>query len=241
MGRIALIDGDIIAYRCAASCEPTKTNPEAENERIAIARANELMDRILNSTQTSEYRVFISGTDNFRKLIYPEYKRNRDEIPKPRHLDALRNLLVGEWGGEVAAGYEADDGIGIAAREDFVICSIDKDFRQIPGRHYNFVKEQHEVVSDEEATFAFWAHMLIGDTSDNVRGVRGIGPVKAGRALQGLSADEMEAVVYDFYGDPGRFALNRCLLRILRAEEEYTELEAQIREGQGPWLAAEGP
>jgi 5'-3' exonuclease len=228
VGRIALIDGDIVAYRCAASCEPTKTNPISENERIAIARTDELLDRILGTVKTAEYRIFLSGSENFRKLLYPDYKRNRDDIPKPRHLDTLRDLLVREWGAEVCAGYEADDGIGIAHVPGAVICSIDKDFRQIAGEHYNFVREQSEVITPDEAALAFWSHMLIGDTSDNVRGVAGIGTVKAGRHLQALRPSEMEARVYELYNDRERFLLNRKLLTILRSEEEYVNILEEL-------------
>lgn len=247
---IALIDGDIVAYRCAASCEPTKTNPVSENERIAIARTAELMDRILTGAQTSDYRVFISGTENFRKLLYPEYKRNRDDLPRPRHLDAVRNFLVGEWGAEVSIGYEADDGIGIAHRayqegadggKHPIICSIDKDFRQLSGEHYNFVKDIRETVSVGESALAFWSHMLIGDTSDNVRGVAGIGPVKARRALEGLSPEEMEHRVRGLYADDERFALNRILLSILTSEMEFLEIEDAIRKGQRPPFTAASP
>jgi 5'-3' exonuclease len=249
MGLVALIDGDIVAYRCAASCEPTKTNPNSENERIAIARTDELMDRILSAVKTTEYQLFVSGSENFRKLLYPEYKRHRDDIPKPRHLDALRNFLVHEWGAEVAAGYEADDAIGIAhgrlenldgGVKSPVICSIDKDFRQIPGLHYNFVKDEAAVVSPYEATFSFWCHMLIGDTSDNVRGVAGIGPIKSRRHLENLAPEEMESVVRELYADDERFALNRRLLRILRTEQEWIDIETELREGKGPQPPEEG-
>lgn len=241
MGKLALIDGDIVAYRCSSSCEVAKYKieaalaaglppPEAENENIAIARTDELCNRILNTIASAEYRIFLSGSENFRRILYPDYKRNRDDQPKPRHLDACRDFLVREWGAEITAGYEADDGIGIAHFQDSVICSIDKDFRQIAGEHYNFVSEQAEIVSPYEAALAFWSHMLIGDTSDNVRGVNGIGPIKARKHLSGLSPEEMETRVYELYNDRQRFLLNVKLLTILRSEEEYARIMEEICE-----------
>jgi DNA polymerase I len=237
---IALLDGDTIAYRCAASCEPSKRRaqelgiPFEELERepldIAIKRADELVYRIFNTCQTDKYRIFLSGSENFRKLLYPDYKANRAKLPRPEWLDPCREFLVTEWGAEITAGYEADDGIGIAASKDFVICANDKDFRQIPGSHYNFVKDTFEEVSEEVAAFNFYASLLIGDTSDNVRGVDGIGPVKAGRLLRNKHPSEMESIVIQHYGDRERFVLVHTLLRILRSEEEY---ENTVRKIQG--------
>lgn len=241
--KIALIDGDIVAHRCAWTAEN-------ENERIAIARTAELMDRILNSVETAQYNVYLSGSENFRRIVYPEYKRNRDDKPRPRHLDPIRTFLVREWGAEVTGGYEADDGIGIAHGTSTtgdgkgptpIICSIDKDFRQLPGLHYNFVKDIYEDVSSEDAALAFWSHMLIGDTSDNVRGVDGIGPVKARRALEALDPSEMEDCVRKLFSDDERFDLTRLLLTLLTSEQQWIEIETQIREGKRPKAPAGRP
>lgn len=239
---LALIDGDIIAYRCAASCEPSKKKAaelgiefeelEREPLDIAIRRADELIYRILNTTQAEQYRVYLTGSENFRKLLYPDYKANRDKLPKPKWLDACREFLVREWKSEICAGYEADDGIGIAAKDNFVICSIDKDFRQIPGVHYNFVKDTFEEITESDAAFNFYSHLLIGDISDNVGGIVGIGPVKAGRLLSGKDPEEMESIVCGYYDDRDRYLLVRRLLRILRSEEEYNEIKAAIGQGK---------
>ena len=241
---LALIDGDIVAHRCAASIEPTKIKPEREEASLAIRRADELLYRIITTLETDKYRVYLSGSENFRYHLYPDYKANRRNLPRPQELDSVRGFLAGEWNAQVCSGYEADDGIGIAAKEGFVICSIDKDFKQIAGTHYNFVTESIEEVDDGQAAYNFWAHMLIGDSSDNVRGVDGIGPVKARRALQGLSSKEMEATVMDLYGDRERFFLNRMLLRILRSEDDYVRICETIErqsKGQEVTTTSEGP
>jgi len=238
---MVLIDGDIISYRCAASCEPTKERQELLDLDTAIQRADELVYRILDSCGASEYRVFLSGSENFRKLICPSYKANRIQ-EKPRYLDSVHDFLFKEWNAEVSAGCEADDRIGIAAKGDFIIASIDKDFKQIPGRHYNFVKDVHFEVNEQDATRFFYSQMLAGDRSDNVSGIPGIGEVKSTRALQGLSPQEMDACVRDYYertyGDLDQFFLTHLLLRILRKEEELEEIEAAISQGERPQITA---
>lgn len=238
MSKLALIDGDTIAYRCAASCEPTKLKQYREDFDTAIQRADELTYRILNSAETSEYRIFLGGTDNFRYRLYPQYKANRPE-QRPEWLGGVREFLVREWNAEIVAGYEADDGIGIAANESSIICANDKDYKQIPGEHYNFVREEFLVIDEDQAQFYFWLSMLVGDSADNIRGVDGIGAVKGRRLLEGLSSEEMYQSVRRAYDDDERFLLNYRLLRILRSEEEYVDLISEI-EGKKPPEDGEG-
>jgi 5'-3' exonuclease len=232
---LCLIDGDIVAYRCAASCEPTKEKHERDPLDIAIARADSLLYRIVSDTQSTEYRLFLSGTGNFRKKLYPEYKANRERLPRPVWLDELRKFLVEEWKSEVTSGIEADDGIGIAAKGDFIICTIDKDLLQIPGQHYNFIKGEFFEMDERDSALAFWSSMLIGDAADNLRGIPSIGPARARKALSGLNPKEMEAFVRSRYGEAGLdFSLFYRLYRVIRSEEELKEVldETEKREKQ---------
>jgi 5'-3' exonuclease len=235
MQRIALLDGDLIGYRCAASCSPTKAKPVLEPLDLAIQRADELCWRILTDVDSSEYEMYLGGSENFRKKVDPEYKANR-KAEKPQWLEPLREFLIEEWGAQVCGGYETDDALGIRATEiglgKFVICSIDKDLKQIPGDHYNFVKLEHFTISDFEAQQHFWASMLIGDTSDNIRGVDGIGPVKALRALEGLDPEEFHDRVREIYNDDDRFTKNMALLHLLRSREEWHDVNSLY--GQQP-------
>lgn len=233
----------MVAHRTAASCEPSRIKAKnlgipfeelkVEPVEIAILRADELLYRILSESQADEHRIFIGGTENFRDILDPDYKANRREKPSPTWLDAVRDFLVREWGAEICAGYEADDGIGIAAKGDFVICSNDKDFKQIPGEHYNPVTNVFEVVDDETAAFNFFAQMVIGDTSDNIRGVDGLGPVKGRRLLLGRPTEEMYHTVRGAYNDDERFLRNYRLLRILREEHELEDILREIK-GEAP-------
>ncbi len=230
--RVALIDGDIVAYRSSASCEPSKTREHREEEFVAKGRANDICNRIGDKCQADELRVFLSGVGNFRYVLFPNYKANRVGVPKPKHLGAVQQLLVKKWGAKVIDGMEADDAIGIAANADtnFIVCSIDKDLRQIAGEHFNFVKNEFEVVSPEAAAYQLYSQMLIGDTSDNVRGVDGIGPVKAKRVLEGKDTEEMYLTVKELYGDTDRFFLNLRLLSVLRTDDDYQRILGEINE-----------
>lgn len=248
---IALIDADIVAYRCSASCQPSKKKAgelgipfeelQIEDESFAIKRADDLIHRIISATGSTEYKLFLSGAENFRNLIYPLYKAHRINVPKPKHLDGVRRFLVSEWGSSISAGYEADDGIGMAASRDTITCSIDKDLRQIEGHHYNFVKDEYFQVTPDDGIRAFYTQLLVGDTSDNVRGVDGIGPVRAARIIGSTPTEELDSVVSGCYEDRKRYLLNRKLLKVLRTMQEYEEICEDIeREKQGQELTEKG-
>lgn len=167
----ALIDGDIVAYRCSASAEH-------EPEEIAVLRIENMMQDILRESESDEYRCFLTGQGNYRYDIYPLYKANRKDKPKPVHLQACRDYLVEAWNAVISEGCEADDLIGIAATdcEDpmaFVICSIDKDLKMIAGHHFNFVTKERSFVTPIEGLKSFYKQLILGDVSDNIPGFDG--------------------------------------------------------------------
>lgn len=184
----ALIDADLVAYRCAASCE--KQGILTDDFSIATARANNLLVSILDAVGAIDRQLFLSGGENFRKKISPSYKANRDGVPRPAYLEPLREWLVTEWGASVSDGNEADDELGIAQTGSdpgtTVICSLDKDLRQVPGYHYSWEitgtsplglqwkkEAAHLVVSEQEGLFNFYWQLVMGDAADNVPGYDG--------------------------------------------------------------------
>ena len=211
---LALLDGDIVAYRCSASAE-------SEEHWIAVARTRDLVEQIVAETDANEYIVFLSGPNNFRYDIYPAYKANRNRSLTPRHLNVCRDYLVREWEAQVTIGCEADDALAMAQTDGSVICSIDKDLKQIPGKHYNFVKREFDEVSEERGIRTFYESMLIGDRADNIKGVPGIGLAKAPRILEGCKTEaEMFNVVRDMYGNDDEMLLNGQLLWLWRTEND---------------------
>jgi 5'-3' exonuclease len=219
---IALIDSDIVAYRCAAACE-------LEPEDMALLRTHEMMQNIIDEVGAKEYRAFLSGPNNFRYKINPDYKANRKDKEKPKYLQACRDYLVREWHAEICDGYEADDALGMAQDKegdeegsyDTVICSIDKDLLMIPGFHYNFVKKEFLTVTYLEGMKHYFKQMLIGDPIDNIFGVKGIGKVKAAKLIDHLdNAEHMYLVVRNLYDDMDRFSMNSDCLWIKQAKDE---------------------
>jgi len=235
---IALIDMDLVCYRCAASAEN-------DDVGIAIYRANELLDTLLDRTNATEYRAFLSGRNNFRKQIYPEYKANRTQ-PKPIHLKALQEYSVEKLNAEYAPdNLEADDALGIYQTEESVICSLDKDLLMIPGNHYQWAFGTSKWQKDEKfftqtelgGLKLFYEQCLKGDKADNVKGIAGIGEVKARKLLENLTTEEqMFDLVRGVYSNDGEFVMNAQCLWILRSLDDsflnrYEKLkDAEIQE-----------
>lgn len=213
----AIVDGDIVAFRAAAS---------AENEppEIALLRCDKTMMDILE--MQDNHITFLTGKDNFRYTINPDYKANRKDKPKPRWLQTCREFLQEEYKAIVVNGYEADDALGIHQTDDSVIYSIDKDLLMIPGSHFNFVKQEYSEVSELDGLKAFYKQMLIGDSSDNIFGVPKIGKVKAAKFIDPLQTElEMFELVQHLYEESGdtsmdRFWMNSDCLWIWRKEGE---------------------
>lgn len=221
---ITLLDGDIFCYRCAAACANDPVD-------LAIYQLNDMLRRVLKETGANEHVLFINGSESFRKNLAPSYKANRT-IPKPAHLEPLREYLTVQWKASMSAdGLETDDELGLLAarfwREDinFCIASIDKDLKQLPGKHYNFVRNEWDFVSPVLGAQNFWKQMLTGDNSDNIKGVTGIGPVKAAKAIDPLAEEvDMYTTVKNLYTDEQAFLTNAQLLWILKLDRNHDEV-----------------
>jgi len=206
----ALIDGDIVVFRGACSAI-------GEETWVALARADKMIQDILEETGATDYQVYLTGSNNFRRELTPTYKAHRPE-EKPDHWQAVREFLVTQHKAIICNGWEADDQMGIDQDKEgstTVICSIDKDLLQIPGRHYNFVRKEAQQVDTEQGKKFLYLQSLIGDKSDNIIGVAGIGPVKAGKALAELfTEEEWYEKCRELYNDDERYHLNLQLLYI---------------------------
>ena len=145
---------------------------------------------------------FDSKAPSFRKQIFPDYKADRGETPLdlqaqiPKLKEMIR--LLGIYSVE-KEGLEADDLIGSLAafgkknRLRIVIASGDKDFAQLVDEHAVLFDSMKSKTYDIEGVKKKWGVpprqmvdylALAGDSSDNIPGVRGIGPKSAVRLLE---------------------------------------------------------
>lgn len=135
---------------------------------------------ILKGAAAKDFQVYITGSGNFREKIAvtKPYKGNRADLRKPAYYDDLRARLISRWGAIEVSGAEADDLIAIQLTSNplAVACSIDKDLRQVPGLHYNWLKEPAPVmVQQADADRWLFCQALAGDPTDNIQGIPGLG------------------------------------------------------------------
>lgn len=225
MKSIVLVDGDVFVYRAAWACN---TDPLEEAIEVLDGILSAAVEAVIGYFDKKKVKVFLTGKGNYRYDYLKDYKGNRSDSPKPVHIEELRKHLVDKHGAIVSEGEEADDLIGINATSytnrgyEVTVVSVDKDMLQIPCWHYNPVREEWNKVSPSEGQKFFWRQMLIGDRVDNVKGVEGIGPVKAGKEIDHLETEQQmfEAVLKLYDNDLDRLKANGIALWLRREPNE---------------------
>ncbi len=202
--RLFLVDGYALIYRAfyALMSRPLTTS-RGENTS-AVWGVSNFLHRLL-TTHRPEYVAWVHDSGlSFRHETYPAYKATREKLGEElqadfdRGMQRIAQVLEGyRIPIVVLPGYEADDVIGTLARVatggglNVVVVSGDKDFQQLvrpgvwllnPGRGGAAAVEEHWVgvenagerlgVPPDRVTDYL---ALVGDSSDNIPGVRGIG------------------------------------------------------------------
>jgi 5'-3' exonuclease len=227
---IALVDADNVAFACAASAE-------SEEEEFAIARAQEMVFNILRSIGADSAELWLTGKNNFRSKVYPEYKMNRKDAYRPKHEKAVKEHFRKVWDANTSDGCEADDMLGCRLTElkdNAILCHLDKDMNQISGWHFNWElrrlgktirPETRYYVSPEEADRFFYYQLIVGDTTDNIKGVSGYGPKKAELLLEHTPRSEWLSEIRDLYSSKEELDMNaQCVYIHRKPNDHWTNL-----------------
>lgn len=226
----ALIDADVLAYQASVLGErPIDwgdglwTLHSYENEVRDTFEAQ--LAGLLAAVKADSYTLAFTDKVNFRQSVLPTYKNNRVAKRRPMLLSWVRQHALENHPCDIRPGLEGDDVLGILATngqfEDPIICSIDKDFKTIPCRFWDFGRglEYNTTVADAD-----WWHMyqtLTGDTTDGYKGCPGCGDVGARKVLA-LPGDMWTNVVAAYtkakLGE-GAALIQAQVARICRAED----------------------
>jgi 5'-3' exonuclease len=176
-GKTLIVDGDIAIYK--PLCVFDEDHDVMRTKSINMIK-QQLTERMLDAG-CSDYIFCLTGKENFRDFLVDDYKFNRIGKPRPVNLAWAKAWAMEHLDGKLVVGIEADDLMGILAKENTVLWSVDKDIRQIPGQHLDegtrqivTVTEEGELIDGEEIKFSgqlgFYYQLLIGDTADYIVG-----------------------------------------------------------------------
>ena len=232
-----LIDADFIVYKCCAGAE---TEIDFGEDLIVVTsnfkEAYEYVERELYNIATDlgcfdDSILFFSDSINFRKSIDPAYKGHRNR-KKPCGYKRVINKLKEEYPVVVMPTLEADDALGIYATKEpgHILCSPDKDMRQIPGQLYDLT-DGVVTVEPEEGRRWHLIQTLAGDQTDGYAGVPGIG-IKRAVALFEKEGYTWDTVVKAFAEkDLGEDValMNARLAKILQCDDyDFTNQEPRL-------------
>ena len=182
-GNICLIDADSLLYY-----EMDKPTYEE-----AIYGLDKRIEHILNACNTSLYDGYFTSGRCYRYEVEPEYKGTRKGKPKPPIFHAMKEYLTQKYGFWAVKQLEADDLASYYSYSDnrsTIVCSPDKDvLGQCIGMHYNYQKAEFWHTTPEGANKFLWKQVLMGDSTDNIKGIPGVGDKTATNWLKNRKND----------------------------------------------------
>jgi hypothetical protein len=219
-----LIDSDVLLYEVGFGVEVGWDSPDPPPfDKARDLLENKIANICAMVGATAPPILFLTGQGNFRYDIAKRTPYKARPGNKPFHYQNLKAYIKGMYDYRESTGMEADDlmAIGQCSRaSETIICSRDKDLRQVPGWFYSwecgeqpsygpvlhdpvgsvYMSENGKKLSGHGQSF-FYAQCLMGDSIDSIPGLGGrTGPVKAFKILQGCTTlDEMYKAVLEAY------------------------------------------
>ncbi len=203
-----LMDGTAFIYRgFYANRSLARSDGFPTNALYMITR---LLLRIMREQKPKDFIFFMDGRGkNFRHDIFPLYKANRDATPEElvHQFDPIKRMVQSLGITlHVSDGCEADDCIAALAhryssQRPVIIIGADKDLRQClnesvwlwdPAGKDEKLTSAQDFTQDTGLLPSQWPDVqaLMGDTSDNIPGVPGIGPKTAQKIFMDFSSLE---------------------------------------------------
>lgn len=197
--RVAVIDGDTLIWIAAYNIKDT-----GSIEQACISIDN-MVTEILINTKAEKYCGFLQGKEkSHRDRMFPDYKANRPSKPEwyTQYKDAIQGYLTNVWKFILVQGMESDDAVAVVNKQltkaglNPVICSSDKDMKQLVGEHYNTKSKITSFIDQETAIKNMMIQILMGDAADNIKGIPGVGIKTATNIVEGAE-DGWEQIIND--------------------------------------------
>jgi len=254
--KLILIDGHALTYR-AFHALPEDMHTSQGEPTNAVYGFTSMLLNVLRDERPTHIAVAFDKGRTFRHDAYPEYKAHRAKMPEEMHsqMERVRQVVEAlDIPIYELEGYEADDLLGTLARQageqgvDTLIVTGDMDILQLVDEHtkvltsrwrfsdtvvYDLkgVQERYKLLPSQLVDFK----ALVGDKSDNIPGVAGVGEKTAVELLQQYGS--LEAIYEHLDSVPPRYRakllegkesafLSRRLATIVRDAPVRLDLDA---------------
>jgi 5'-3' exonuclease len=187
MERVVLIDCDSLRYKNIEDLDEYKD------------RIDTIISDIVSLVDADYYKCFleVKGNITFRKAEFNDYKANRKR-PKLHNMDEIRDYIVDTYDAHLSIGVETDDSIISTwkyLRDEYPLTEVfiaasDKDYLTYPVNYIDIYYGRYldvTSVSQEDADYNFVFQMLMGDSVDNVKCLKGIGEKSAEKLLKNVN------------------------------------------------------
>jgi len=216
MEKLILVDGHNMLFRLFFGMQRSIRHEDGRDVKCAVGFASSLK-KLVDEFDANKLLVLFDSITSTKSRIeaFPDYKQNRidysqvepEDNPFTQLPDVYKTLDFLDIGYLEADGYEADDYIASICKTyqdsyEIIIVSTDSDFNQLinervsvykpRGKHSMMltpivVEEKFAVKPDQIIEYK----SLIGDTADNIPGIKGIGPKRAAEILSYGTIDEI--------------------------------------------------
>jgi DNA polymerase-1 len=228
--KLILVDGSGYLYR-AFHALPPLSNSKGEPTGAVLGVLNMLNKMIKEESPDRIAVVFDAPGRTFRDDLFEQYKAHRPSMP-----DDLRSQIQPLYDTVAAMGLpllrvpgvEADDVIGTLAKQgaasgyEVLISTGDKDMAQLVGPHVGLINTMSNTRLDRagvKAKFDVFPEQivdylaLVGDSSDNIPGINGVGPKTASKWLnQYQTLDQLIAHAGEIGGKVGENLRNELVM-----------------------------
>lgn len=216
MEKLILVDGHNMLFRLFFGMQRSIRHEDGRDVKCAVGFASSLKKLVDEFDANKLLVLFDSITSTASRIeAFPDYKQNRidysqvepEDNPFTQLPDVYKTLDFLDIGYLEADGFEADDYIASICKTyqdsyEIIIVSTDSDFNQLinervsvykpRGKHSMMltpivVEEKFAVKPDQIIEYK----SLIGDTADNIPGIKGIGPKRAAEILSYGTIDEI--------------------------------------------------
>ncbi|WP_294911933.1 DNA polymerase I [Tatumella sp. UBA2305] len=202
---LILVDGSSYLYR-AYHAFPPLTNSAGEPTGAMYGVLNMLKSLLLQYKPSHAAVVFDAKGKTFRDELFEDYKSHRPPMPDDlrAQIEPLHQMVKAMgWPVLVISGVEADDVIGTLARDadkqgrPVLISTGDKDMAQLVTPNITLINTMNNTIlgpSEVKEKYGIPPELIIdylalmGDSSDNIPGVPGVGEKTAQALLQGLGS-----------------------------------------------------